>query len=60
MKHRDIFRVPARAIRKEAGWEVIVTFPGAEVAFHYGERKPQITEPIINLVLEYTVPDAQS
>ena len=58
MKRRDIFRVPARIKQINGLWEVILTFPGAEVSLHYGEEKPLITESPINLVLEYTVPDA--
>lgn len=60
MKHRDIFRVFARVEHKPEGWYIIITFPGAEVSLFYGEEKPLLTESPINLILEYTVPDAQS
>lgn len=79
MKHRDIFRVPARVERRakpeviykdangaekripavDLGWFVVVTLGESDFAFHYDE-KPQITTSMIDLVLEYTVPDAQS
>lgn len=58
MKHRDIFRVPARVKQGLTGWQVILTFPGAEVALDYGNEKPLLTESPINLILEYTVPDS--
>lgn len=58
MKHRDIFRVPARVERKAEGWYITITFPGAEVSLFYGEEKPLLTESPINMILEYTVPDS--
>lgn len=57
VKHRDIFRVPARVERRPEGWFIAITFPGAEVSLFYGEEKPLLAESPISLILEYTVPD---
>lgn len=61
MKHRDIFHVPARLDnRGELGWFMIVTLGTLEYAFHYGNEKPALSTPMIDLILEYPVPDAPS
>ncbi len=55
MKHRDIFRVPARIERRKDGWFMILTLGTIEHSFAYGDEKPALVEPNVNLIIEYTV-----
>lgn len=78
MKHRDIFRVPARVERRskiakawksgnetrseseDLGWFIVITLGAQEFSFLHGDDKLVLSEPQVNLIIEYTVPDAQS
>lgn len=58
MKQRLIFPALARLEERKLGWFFVVTLGNQEFSFFNGE-KPAIINPIVNVVLEYQVADAE-
>lgn len=59
MKHRLIFPAYAALRQGEMGWFFVVKLGQQEFSFLAGQEKPEISSPVVNIILEYRGVDAE-